>query len=255
MTESQVMETESARAMHDVVVGRIAGVFRYPVKSMAGEGLQRVDLTAGGIPGDRQYAFRRLQAKGPFPWLTATRLPRLILYRPEREPGSPGITHVVTPDGRRLALWSDELRDEIAGRHGAPVELAETGEGIFDEAPVSIVTTGTLAALERESGVALDVRRFRPNLLVETESAEPFAEERWIGRTLWLGEGEDAPVVRIDQADVRCAIINLDPETGASSPEVLKTAVRINDNQAGVYAFVERPGTLAVGAPVVLLGG
>jgi uncharacterized protein YcbX len=254
MNGSPALATEPRNVPAEVAVGRVVGLFRYPVKSMAGEPLERVELAMHGIPHDRRFAFRRMQAKGPFPWLTATRLPSLILYRPLRKPDSTEVTHVLTPDGRELPLWSDELRDELAARHGSPVEMAESGQGIFDDAVVSLITTGTLRELERASGVGLDVRRFRPNLLVRTEREEPFEEQAWIGRTLRIGTEDDAPVIRIDASDVRCAMIGLDPDTGAASPQVLKAAVRINDNHAGVYAFVVRTGLLSMDAPLVLLG-
>src|SRR5687767_15232852 len=107
-------------------LGRISGIFRYPVKSMAGESLDDARLGWHGIEGDRRFAFRRLNDKSDFPWLTASKLPELILYKPfgldssnaELKP-----THVRAPGGEEYELQSSELREDISRRYGSDVEL------------------------------------------------------------------------------------------------------------------------------------
>ncbi len=124
-----------------MVVGRIAAIFRYPVKWMAGESLDAVDLGWHGIAGDRRYAFRRLDDKGGFPFLTAGKFPQLLLYKPCRLDSStaePLPSHVCTPDGKEYELHSGELRKEISVRHGSEVELMHFKHGIFDEGCLSV---------------------------------------------------------------------------------------------------------------------
>src|SRR5918996_219046 len=100
-------------------LGRISAIYRYPVKSMAGESLDVATLGWHGIEGDRRFAFRRLKDKSNFPWLTASKLPELILYKPFGPDGNTAdqlSTHVRTPDGKELELQSNELREEISTR-------------------------------------------------------------------------------------------------------------------------------------------
>ena len=101
-------------------LGRISAIYRYPVKSMAGESLDVARLGWHGIEGDRRLAFRRLTDKSNFPWLTASKLPELLLYKPfglDSNSGELLPTHVRTPDGKEYELRSDELREEISTRY------------------------------------------------------------------------------------------------------------------------------------------
>jgi uncharacterized protein YcbX len=125
--------------------------------------------------------------------------------------------------------------------------------GVFDEATVSVIDLATIAGIGREIGVDLDRRRFRANFVIETERGEPFIEDAWVERTLAFGDGDSAPAVAVTLPDVRCAMINLDPDTGARDARILNAVVRLNDNNAGVYATVVRTGTIRVGDPVTLV--
>lgn len=237
-------------------LGRISAIFRYPVKSMAGELLDVARLGWYGIEGDRRLAFRRLTDESGFPWLTASKLPQLVLYKPfglDDSAGEPLPTHVRTPDGKEFELRSDELREEISGRYGSEVELMNLKHGIFDEACISVISLGTVHGVERESGRSLDLRRFRPNVVIETNSAEPFEEDRWVGQTLIFGKNSGA-ALRVIMKDERCVMVNLDPDTAERDSEVMKTVVRMNENYAGVYGTVIRTGELRVGQVVTLEG-
>jgi uncharacterized protein YcbX len=125
--------------------------------------------------------------------------------------------------------------------------------GIFDESPVSIISLGTVQGVERESGREVELRRFRPNIVIDTDIAEPFAEDRWVSRELMFGEGNSGAAVRVTMRDERCVMLNLDPDTAEKDSEVMKTVVRLNENYAGVYGTVVRAGELRVGQ-VVRLG-
>jgi uncharacterized protein YcbX len=240
-------------------LGRVSAIFRYPVKSMAGELLDVARLGWHGIEGDRRLAFRRLSDKSGFPWLTASKLPQLLLYKPfglDSNTAELLPTHVCTPDGKEYELRSNELREEVSSRYGSDVELMNLKHGIFDEACISVISLGTVHGVERESGREVDLRRFRPNIVIETNSAEPFAEDRWVGRTLMFGGGSSgaAPMaaIGVTMRDERCVMVNLDPDIAERDSEVMKTVVRLNENYAGVYGTVVRAGELRVGQVVTL---
>ncbi len=233
----------------NIEIGRISELFRYPVKSMAGAAVTEARLGWHGVEGDRRFAFRRIGETGGFPWLTAGRLPELLLYRPfGGDDGEP--THIRTPSGKELELRDPALNAEISQLFGSDVELMQLKHGIFDEAPVSAIALATIRHIEDESGVPFDVRRFRPNIAIETNAGTPFNENEWEGGTLIFGDSEAA--VGVTMRDVRCAMLNLDPDTVERAPEVLKTVARLNGTDAGVYGTVVRAGTLRVGQKVWL---
>ena len=237
-------------------IGRVDQISRYPVKSMAGSRLTEARLGWHGLEGDRRFAFRRRAVRGGMPWLTGSRLPELILHRPCDGAGADAgaaPTHVRTPDGRILDLWSQELAGELGQRFEGGVELMELGAGIFDEAPVSVLARSTVGTLETESGRSLDLRRFRANLVLATVEEGAFVEDAWVGRSLRFGAEPEAATVAITLRDLRCVMINLDPDTAAADASIMKTAVRLNDNFAGVYGIVLSPGTIRVGQEVFLV--
>jgi uncharacterized protein YcbX len=238
-----------------IEIGRVEAIFRYPVKSMRGESLETATLGWYGLHGDRRLAFRRLEERGGFPWLIASELPELVLFTPLRREDTnvealP--THVRTPQGEELPVFGDALAAEIARLCGAPVQMMQLNHGIFDEASISVITSETVREVCRLAGRRADVRRFRPNVVVRSTGAVPFEEDPWVGGLLTFGEAEDAPAVSVTMRDIRCAMVNFDPDDGSTAPEVLKAAVRANQNTAGIYGTVTRIGRLAVGQTVVL---
>ena len=190
----------------DVEIGHIQAIYRYPIKSMAGESLERIPLGWYGLEGDRRFAFRRVAEQGGFPWLSASRLPALLQYKPIRQDTSPDShlpTHVVTPEGKILAIRSDELRDEITNRFGADVELMQLKQGIFDETPISLITLATSHKITSDSGLPSDIRRFRPNIVIDTQQSQPFIEDQWVGKTVIFGDTHDSPAVQVNLRDER----------------------------------------------------
>jgi uncharacterized protein YcbX len=238
-----------------IEIGQIEAIFRYPVKSMRGEQLDAATLGWHGLDGDRRLAFRRLEERSGFPWLTAGTLPDLISFTPLRHEDGNGEalpTHVRTPEGEELPLLSEALAADIGRRHGAPVQMMQLKHGIFDEASISVIASATVREIGRLAETSADVRRFRPNILVRSTRAVPFEEDQWVGGVLTFGAADDAPAVTVTQRDVRCAMVNIDPDGGSSAPEMMKACVRANGNNAGIYGTVTRIGRLAVGQTVVL---
>src|SRR5512141_2405965 len=234
-------------------IGHVEAIFRYPVKSMGGERLEVAELGWHGLEGDRRLAIRRMDDRSGFPWLTACRLPDLLLFAPRRrEDGAQGDlpTHVRTPDGEEMPVFGEDLAAEIGRRYGAPVEMMQLRHGIFDEASISVIASDTVREIGRLAGLSLDVRRFRPNILVRLPRSVPFQEDEWLGGVLSFGEGDDAPAIAVTMRDGRCSMVNFDPDSASPAPEVMKAVVRVNQNNAGIYGAVTRIGRLAVGQTI-----
>jgi len=235
-------------------IGHVEAIFRYPVKSMRGERLDGAELGWHGLDGDRRFALRRVDDRSGFPWLTATKLSDLLVFEPQRREDAAGglPTHVRTPDGDELPVFAEELAAEIGRRYGAPVQMMQLRHGAFDDASISVITSDTVREIGRLAGQSPDVRRFRPNVEVRLLRPGPFQEDAWLGGVLSFGDGDDAPAVAVTVRDVRCSMVNLDPDSARPAPEVLKAVVRANQTSAGIYGTVTRTGRLAVGQTVFL---
>ncbi|PYX42812.1 MAG: hypothetical protein DMG83_19495 [Acidobacteria bacterium] len=236
-------------------IGYVEAIFRYPVKSMGGERLEAANLGWHGLEGDRRLAFRRLDDRGGIPWLTASKLPDLLLFAPQRrQDGAQGDlpTHIRTPNGEEMPIFGEDLATEVGRRYGSPVQMMHLKNGIFDDATISVIASDTVHEIGRLSGRSLDVRRFRPNVVVRLLRSLPFQEDEWVGSVLSFGEGDDAPAITATMRDLRCSMVNLDPDSASLAPEVMKAIVRANQNNAGVYGAVTRVGRVAVGQPILL---
>jgi uncharacterized protein YcbX len=216
------------------MTARVVQLWRYPVKSMAGEPLDEADVYWHGIPGDRRYALVQPElTHSDFPWLTIRERAELVGYRPRLlTPERPDDSRVAvsTPDGDELDVV--ELADRL---HARPIKLHR---GAFDAAPLSLIGLGTIGDL--------DPRRFRMNLVVDLPGA--YTEDAWIGRTLRIGGLR----MRVDRPDSRCVIITTDPDTGERDPSILKQLGRTHNACAGVYCSVVEPGRVSVGDEVVV---
>jgi uncharacterized protein YcbX len=236
-----------------VEIGHVEAIFRYPVKSMGGERVDVAQLGWHGIEGDRRLAFRRIEDRSGFPWLTAGKLPHLVLFAPQRcQDGAEGDfpSHVRTPDGQLLPVFAEELAAEVGRRYGAPVQMMQMKHGIFDDATISVIASCTVNEISRLAGLSPDARRFRPNVVVRLLRPAPFQEDEWVGGVLSFGDGDDAPAIAVTQRDVRCAMLNLDPDTASPAPEMMKAVA--NQNNAGIYGTVTRIGRLTVGQTIFL---
>ncbi len=238
-----------------IEIGHIEAIYRYPVKSMGGQRLEVARLGWHGLDGDRRLAFRKIDDRSGFPWLIASKLHDLLLFTPNRpEDGAPEDlpTHVRTPDGAELPIFGDDLATEVGRRHGAPVQMMQLKHGIFDEASISVITLDTVGEIGRLAGHSSDVRRFRPNIVVRSLRSVPFQEDEWVGGVLSFGEADDGPAITVTMRDARCSMVNLDPDSAKSAPEMQKAVVRANNNNAGIYGTVNRTGGLAVGQSIFL---
>jgi uncharacterized protein YcbX len=195
-----------------------------------------------------------MEDRSGFPWLTASKLPELLLFTPQRrEDAAPEDlpTHVRTPEGEEMPVFGEDLAMEVARRYGAPVQMMQLKHGIFDDASISVIASDTVREIARLAGRSPDVRRFRPNIVVRLLRSVPFQEDEWLGGVLSFGEGDDAPAIAVTMHDVRCSMVNVDPDSASAAPEVLKAVVRANQNNAGIYGTATRIGRLAVGQAII----
>jgi hypothetical protein len=114
-----------------------------------------------------------------------------------------------------------------------------------------VIASDTVREIGRLSQQTADVRRFRPNIVVRLLCPSPFQEDEWIGGVLSFGGEVDAPAVTVTTRDLRCSMVNYDPDSARPAPEVLKAVVRANAAHAGIYGAVTRVGRLMVGQAVI----
>ena len=208
----------------------VAGLWRYPVKTLAGEPIEQAELTAGGIPGDRI-----VHVRGPEGVRTSRRhYPLLGLHATLGADGEPRING--------LPWRSDDALELVREAAGADAELlAYDGLERFDVLPLLVATDGAVKEFGR------DVRRLRPNILIG--GVDGMAERNWEGKRLQIGNA----VILLDSLRGRCPMTTVDPDTITRDPEVLKDIVRRFGGKLALNAGVLRPGTVRVGDAVRLV--
>jgi uncharacterized protein YcbX len=230
------------------VVGRLAGLFRYPVKSMGAEPLDSVDVSWHGLAGDRRWAYiRDGMTRSGFPWLTIRQRPTMWRYQPWfTEPDRPDASPIVvrTPSGVVLDVADPALAAEL----GTGVPVLKCNRGVFDTFPLSLLTVQSVAGLGALAGAELEPARFRPNLVVEAAGGAAFPEDAWVGHGVRIGGLR----MRVDKRDQRCVMVNVDPLTGRRDPAILRAIARQRQVCFGVYGSVVAPGQVAIGDAVVL---
>jgi len=258
------------------ITGKVDSLWRYPVKSMRGEELDEAFASYSGIYGDRVFAFRSSANHKGFPYFTAREQRRLLQYRPRfrypdkaarpinlTEAESMGanpvsadsselMVDVETPDGKKLVIDDptliETLRADVDPKH--QVTLMQSQRAMTDCRPVSIFSLQSAQQLADETGTQIDKRRFRANIYVNLASANGFAENELVGRSVRIGS---KVIITILERDARCMIITLDPDTGEQTPAILKKVAQAHEGMAGVYGAVLVEGMLHKGDPVELL--
>lgn len=230
-------------------VGRVVGLWRYPVKSMGPESLKEVEIDWNGLRGDRRWAFvRDNMERSGFPWLTLRECPSMAQYIPSfSNPGNPDTSPTVvrTPSGEVLDVTDPVLGAELS-QNG--VRVIRHARGIFDTFPLSLITTQTIARLGEIVGEKLDVQRFRPNILVDAVEDAPFQEDDWVGHVLRLGGVR----MRVDKRDGRCVVITVDPATAKHSPSILRAVRRERQGNLGVYGTAVKQGNVVMNDTVLI---
>jgi uncharacterized protein YcbX len=224
--------------------------WRYPVKSMLGERCERMCLDQRGVIGDRLYAVR--DAAGKFGSGKTTRRFRridgLLRFRAVYDGAVPLLTF---PDGTAIRGDDPAIHLALSTHLQMPVTLSREAEiSHFDAGPLHLVTTASLRTLsEALAEGPLDRRRFRPNILIETE-AIGFPEDAWHGQDLAIGTD-----VRLHVAGrtERCVMVSLAQDELPYDPRILKTVARENAVCLGVYAEALTPGVIHIGDSIQIL--
>lgn len=234
---------------HVISQGRVVGLWRYPVKSMAAEALQKVDVSWHGLQGDRRWAFiRNHSVRSGFPWFTLRQRTDMNKFMPSfTDPSVANDSGLVvrTPLGESFDIDDPALGLALCS-DGA--QVIKQNRGVFDTFPISLITTQTITKLGQMVGEELDVLRFRPNILVETDNDSPFLEDSWVGQTVRIGGLR----MRIDQRDGRCVVITIDPATGERNPEILRAVINHRQQCMGVYGSTVEPASVALNDKVEL---
>lgn len=222
---------------------QVAGVWRYPVKSMGGEALEQVALDARGLAGDRWFAVE--DGDGHFAsGKNTTRFRRRDPVFEYAARTTPAGIMVAGPEGE-WPVGAPALDATLSGRMGVPVTVAaEHAVPHQDQGQVSLVGTATLGWCAEQWEIDADPRRLRVNLLVETD--EPFVEEIWAGRALEIGDARLTVVERVP----RCRMIDVEQVGVAARGRWLKPLGRVRDTCIAMYADVARPGVVRLGDEV-----
>ena len=212
-------------------------IWRYPVKSMAGERLDSCPVTEVGLDGDRRWALVDGSPNRAGKKLTVRQHERLMSYAARIAGGE---VELVAPDGTIHSL-DDGLVDRIAAEASRPLGLVDMAGENFDDSHVLVVNLATVAAFSAESGMHVDHRRFRANLYIT--DLGPEEEISWIGRRIRAGAAELEVTSRCE----RCVVVTRDPDTRDTSPELLRVLTEQHETCMGVYCRVVRPGLVTVG--------
>jgi uncharacterized protein YcbX len=235
------------------VLGTITAIARFPVKSLVGETLDSATVDSRGLVGDRLFAVRDADGKLGSGKSTRRfrRMPGLLDLSARYDDDL--VPVVSFPDGRRIRGDRAEIHDALSEHLGREVTLArELGTSHFDESALHLTTSSSVARLNGLHGTAVDARRLRANLAVDTHAAPSFDEDDWIGRTLRIGT---EVVVRVRAPMVRCVMVNL-PQVGLPADgRLLETIARLNDARLGLVVDVVTSGALQVGDAVEVVTG
>ncbi len=262
-----------------MVNAKVVSIWRYPVKSMMGEEMNACDVTLKGLLGDRAYALVDgstgvlANAKNPKKWSNMFDY-RASFVEPPVDPEQMTNVRITFPDGSMGISSEEDLNERLSTSFNRPVSpvtpsskevqfeeyipdldvmknkdsvvTCPTPQGtFFDAAMVHILTTATINQLRSLTPKSrIEVRRFRPNIVVDVPESEGFVENEWIGKRIRVGE---EMILEIEQPTVRCVMTTLPQGDLPRDTNVLSTAVKQNSGAIGVYAKVIQGGRVRSG--------
>jgi hypothetical protein len=221
----------------------VTELWRYPVKSMAGERVKSAELGDRGLPGDRRLAAFEMGPRSTEKPVSARKVAPLLRFRASLSEECVQVAGPALEPGPwdHISVSSSLLRE-----CGREFELRQVAQGAFDDSPVLLVHLATTAALSREMGAPVDHRRFRANIYLDGPGLEAHQEPSLVGCQLRCGTA----VLEVTAPCPRCAITTLDPDTVEVWPELLRHLVWQHQEVVGVYCRVRVPGRVAEGDAV-----
>ena len=236
--------------MGEIVVGRVAEIWRYPVKSLGGERIDRVGLDARGVEGDRAWALRGRDGKlGSGKNTRRFRRMNGLLGASSRI-ATDGAVLVSLADGIEMPVGSPDAAIAFSNLVGEEVEFSfEEEVSHLDDSALHLVTTSSLEWLAAIlPSASIEPRRFRPNLVLDVQGAGR-TEDSWVGRRLGVGR----VVLSVHKPTERCVMTTMEQPGLVFAPSILRALEVQTGGNLGVYAKVESPGDLGVGDAVTLL--
>jgi uncharacterized protein len=273
-----VTMTESSASL-----GSICALWRYPVKSMMGEEINSGYLTPRGLFADRSYALidsttgKVASAKNPSKWPNLFQFRAALTEPPTPEQPLPSV-RITFPDGSTAVSSDSDINALLSQELGRPVTIASsvpdspeleeywpdmeelaikdtvTDEAMpegtfFDLAVLHILTTSTINSLRSAYPEGrFEVRRFRPNLVVEVPDDTPFAENEWIGKEVTIGGAK----LKITGPCPRCVMTTLPQYDLPKDPGILRAAAKYNNAHVGVYASITESGPVSIGDSITV---
>ena len=235
-----------------LATGRVTELHRWPVKSMAGQPVDALNIDERGAAGDRAHALFD-EFKGAPRTLTVRQVPRMLLWHAGYDgadvtPQDVPFPELTAPDGRTFDWRDPELPQALEDDLGRPVALRRD-LGLMQDLDHSVLVTtqATLDAVSVALDTEIDLRRFRTNVHVVLD-AEPYAEEEWEGRELTIGDA----AFRLLHPCERCVIPTRDPDSAQKWAELLRWLTRERRMLFGMNARPLRPARIAIGDPVSL---
>ncbi len=271
--------------MTRTLVGTVSSLWRYPVKSMLGEQLESVSVTLKGVLGDRAYALwdceteRVASAKNPKKWAKLLELQAKFAETPSTDKSMPSVKFTL-PDGtsptsdnaeidlilsqllgRNVQLLSSVPEVPSLDQYWPDIEGAINRETVtqlfmpvgtfFDSCPIHAITTATLAQLKSLYPEGeFDPCRFRPNIVINPESAETtFLENDWVGKNMIVG---NEVCLSIDTACPRCVVTTIAQQGLPNDLNILRTTSKHNNSIAGIRTSVLQEGIIRYGDSIWL---
>jgi uncharacterized protein YcbX len=237
-------------------IGEISQIYRYPVKSFAGESLDSILIEKYGLYGDRSHAIIDHSKEGWRRFITARQIPGMLNYKAHFGPPTshtqfPELT-LTAPDGRQLS-WNDELIEEFQQHYEAPISLErhtpQSDLLAVDDSSILIITESSMRELAEKWDKPVDPRRFRANFVITLKQDIPFAETDWVNRQFAAGSA----VFQVNKPCERCTVITIDPDQLSKDNSLLMLLHEEHDKQFGMYASVIKTGTISMGDQVRLI--
>ncbi len=232
-------------------VGRVQALYRYPVKSTVGQALRTAAVTAEGLRHDRQWA-----AYGDDGGIASGK--RTRRFRPviglmgwgSRAEVDDDVPVLISPEGVEYRVDDPAASEALSAAFGQRLTLLpESTIQHHDESPLHLLTTSSLAAVEGLVGAAIDHRRFRANIVVDTGAEPKFLEDDWTGAELAVGSDV---VLHVGPGMPRCVMVDQAQAGVTADPKILKSLGAQHETELGLQARAGCIGTLRVGDVVIL---